>query len=83
MREASHVVFDGHLDDPAFREIAIQKIVALTETTVTLEKSGALEIINRSGNRQQVRTSFTCPIFGKQETLGTPFKDDHAEAISK
>ena len=78
--EASHVLFEGHLNDPAFRSIAIQRITKLAGETVTLDKAGALKIETRNGE-QIVKTSFVCPLFGKRTTIGHPFKDERTDAV--
>lgn len=79
--EASHVLFEGHLDDPSFRRIAIQRITKLDEKCVTLDTSGELAIGARHG-KQIVRITYDCPIFGKQRATGHPFKDDRSEVVS-
>ena len=75
--EATHCVFNGHLDDPHFREIAFQRIVDIQDGEVTLSKSGALKIRKRAG-REQVMISYS-GFFGKESTSGHPFKDDNTE----
>lgn len=80
--EASHVCFEGHLDDPSFRSIAIQKILKLEDNIVTLEKSGKLKIATASNGREIVKTAFVCPLFGRQKTTGHPFKDSNTEVPS-
>ena len=75
--EATHCVFNGHLDDQRFREIACQRIVDLQNGDVTLSKSGALKIQKKSG-REQVTISYS-GFFGKEITSGHPFKDDNTE----
>jgi hypothetical protein len=81
LSDASHVLFEGHLDGPSFRGIAIQRITKLTGNTVTLDKSGDLKIEQRNG-RDSVETTYTCFIFGKQRTRGSPFKDENTPAIT-
>lgn len=81
LADASHVLFEGHLDNPAFRSIAIQRIQKLEGGTVTLERSGVLAIKTLRG-RERVKVSFVCPIFGKWEATGHPFKDDNTPAIT-
>lgn len=81
MSEASHVLFEGHLDDPSFKRIAIQRIIKLDGESVTLDTSGTLKIETLNG-RQSVKTSFVCPLFGKQTTVGNPFKDRNTDAIT-
>jgi hypothetical protein len=78
--DASHVLFEGSLDDPSFRQIAIQRITQLDGDSVTLARSGALKIGFRNG-KQVVRTSYHCFIFGQQKTVGSPFKDGDTAAI--
>ena len=76
---ASHVCFDGHMDDPFFRAIAIQKITSIEDGHVVCSKSGKLRIKN--GKRQSVRLQYK-GFFGSQTTNGYPFKDTNTEAIS-
>ena len=78
--DASHVLFEGNLDDPSFRSIAIQRITKLAAGSVTLDRSGELKIENRRG-REIVRTSYRCFLFGEQKTVGAPFKDGNTDAI--
>lgn len=75
--DATHCLFNGHLDDPDFREVAIQRVVERTAGTVTLSKSGELPI-NKKGGREYVDLAYQ-GIFGKQRTTGHPFKDDRTE----
>lgn len=81
MADASHVLFEGHLDDPAFQRIAIQRITKLEGNTVTLQTSGPLRITKRNG-RQSVATTYECFLFGKMRSKGHPFKDDSTPTIS-
>lgn len=62
--------------------MAIQRILSITDKTVTLSTSGTLKILPRGAGKQKVKASFTCPIFGKQTTEGFPFKDTETPAIS-
>lgn len=75
--DATHCLFNGHLDNPSFRNIAIQKIIAIVDSTVTLSKSGTLNI-RRKGDSEFVALEYT-DIFGKQKTTGHPFKDKCTE----
>lgn len=79
--DASHVLFDGHLDDPSFRAIAIERIVSVDEDFVTLDKSKKL-IIDKQKRGEKVRLSYKCPIFGDRTTQGSPFKDTNTDAIN-
>lgn len=78
--DASHVVFNGHLDNPSFRAIAIQKIVDVTKKSVVI-RSGTLKII-RKGEAESVSLVYT-DIFGKQRTKGFPFKDECTAAFGE
>lgn len=75
--EATHCLFNGHLDDPDFREVAIQRILARTKDDVTLSVSGKLPI-KVKGDREYVDLTYQ-GFFGKQRTTGHPFKDDKTE----
>lgn len=75
--EATHCVFNGHLDDRHFREIAFQRIADLQDGEVTLSKSGRLKIQNKAG-KEQVTISYS-GFFGKESASGHPFKDDNTE----
>ena len=75
--EATHCLFNGHLDDPDFQRVAIQKIVARTADAVTLSRSGLLPIKTKAGN-EYVDLTYQ-GFFGKQRTTGHPFKDDKTE----
>ena len=75
--DATHCVFNGHLDDPRFREIAFQQIVDLQDGEVELFKSGRLKIQKKAG-KEQVTISYS-GFFGKKSTSGHPFKDDNTE----
>ncbi len=75
--EASHCVFNGSLDDPCFRRVAIQRITARTSESVTLDVSGTLAI-KRYKCKEYVDLSYP-GIFGRQRTAGHPFKDGHTD----
>ena len=79
--EASHVLFDGHLDNPSFRSIAIQKIECLSGDCVTLSKSGSLKI--RDGREQTVSLPYKGIFGGVVRTTGHPFKDSQTAAIGR
>jgi hypothetical protein len=70
--EASHVLFNGHLDDPYFRNIAIQKLVAIEDDSIISETSGKLRI--KQGKKESVSLEYA-GFFGKEKTTGFPFKD--------
>ncbi len=72
--EASHVCFEGHLDDPFFRAVAIQRIESLGQKTVILSTSGESRIIRRKG-RESVNITYR-GFFGEEKTKGHPFKDN-------
>ncbi|MFA7333502.1 MAG: hypothetical protein WC130_04320 [Kiritimatiellia bacterium] len=75
--EATHCCFNGNLNDPCFRGVAIQKITERTDECVTLDKSGRLAIKRKDGKDY---VALTYPgILGKQRTTGHPFKDDGTE----
>lgn len=75
--EASHCVFDGHLDDPSFRSIAIQKIISLTPEAITLGQSGILRVgKHRATGKQCVGLRYRS-FFGTVSTYGYPFKDEN------
>ena len=76
--EASHVLFAGHLDDPFFRNIAIQKIKSTDGKSIITEKSGTLKI--KSGEKESVALEYQ-GFFGKQKTTGNPFKDDSTPIV--
>lgn len=75
--EATHCLFNGHLDDPEFQRVAIQRILARTADSVTLSVSGALPIKSKGG-KEYVALTYR-GFFGKQQTTGHPFKDDRTE----
>ena len=77
-RDASHVLFNGHLDDPNFRSIAIQKIKSIDGENIETEKSGTLKI--KSGEKESVVLEYQ-GFFGKQKTTGNPFKDDSTPIV--
>ncbi len=72
--EASHVVFEGHLDNPAFRAIAIQEIVRVNKASVAI-RSGRFAI--KQEGREYIAMTYV-DIFGRQRTRGHPFKDEHS-----
>ena len=76
--EASHILFNGHLDDPNFRSIAIQKIKSIDGENIETEKSGTLKI--KSGEKESVVLEYQ-GFFGKQKTTGNPFKDDSTPIV--
>jgi hypothetical protein len=81
--EASHVLFNGHLDDPSFREIAIQRLVSVGAKTIQASESGVLDIIcGRKGKGEYVKAQYRCPVFGSVTTEGFPFKDNNTEALA-
>ena len=71
--EATHCIFNGNLNDPCFAAIAIQRIIGRTKETVTLSKSGALELKRKAGKEYAVLTYQG--FFGKERTTGHPFAD--------
>ena len=80
--EASHVLFDGHLGDPSFRKIAIQKIEAVLDSEIVVSKSGTLAI-RKTKTGERVDLVYECVLFGDTKTTGIPFKDvDTAAAIA-
>ena len=79
-KDASHVCFEGSLDDPSFRRIAIQKIEKIEGKVIISEISGRLEIRKWRG-RQRVMATYRCPLFGLQKRWGYPFKDDSTPII--
>lgn len=80
--EASHVLFEGHLDSPSFRNVAIQEIKGLTGETVLLSDSGELAI-ETDKHGELVRIVYEEFFFGPTRTTGRPFKDDRTEAIGE
>ena len=78
--EASHVLFDGTLDDPTFRELAIQKIESIEGMRITTDKSGEM-LIEKWKGKYRVRLEYMCLLFGKQVTWGYPFKDANTPII--
>jgi hypothetical protein len=80
-REATHCCFNGNLDDPFFRRVAIQKITAIAEHSVTVEESGQLDVCVRNG-AEFVALTYK-GIFGNQKTTGHPFKDASTELPNK
>lgn len=79
IENASHVLFDGHLDDPGFRVVAIQKIVNVDGRKITLDTSGELEIRKRNG-RFFVPLSYKGFFGNMEKTKGSFFKDDNTPA---
>ena len=73
--ESTHCIFDGHLDDPSFRSIAIQRIVSNNTNAITLDTSGIFPIFTHGG-KEWVRITYNSPFYGKVCTLGRPFKED-------
>ena len=71
--DASHVLFEGHLDDPFFRKIAIQKVVEAKKAVVDCEISGSLEIKKR-GKKEFVSLRYA-GFFGMETTKGFPFRE--------
>lgn len=78
--DASHVCFEGNLNNPFFSAMATQKIKCHGVKTIEAEKSGVLMVKNWKG-RQRVRASYDCPITGKRYAWGYPFKDDNTKSI--
>lgn len=76
--EATHCLFNGHLDDPSFRSIAIQRIERREGKTVCLSASGELQIKNKAGKEYVVLT-YQGFFGGKERTTGHPFKDDKTD----
>ena len=70
-------MFNGHLDDPDFQRVAIQRILARTTDTVTLSASGTMPIKTKAG-KEYLDLTYQ-GFFGKQRTTGHPFKDDKTE----
>jgi len=75
--EATHCLFNGNLDNPAFCDVAIQRVIGRTADTVTLSKSGELQIM-KQGDREYVDLTYQ-GYFGKERTTGHPFKDNKTE----
>ncbi len=75
--EATHCCFNGHLDDPCFRSIAIQRITGRSDDSVVLDTSGKLAVKRKNG-KEYVDLAYP-GIFGRQRTTGHPFKDDSTE----
>ncbi len=75
--EATHCLFQGHLDDPDFCRVAIQKILDRTASDVTISVSGKLPIKNKNG-KEYIALTYK-GFFGQQQTTGHPFKDDRTE----
>ena len=75
--EATHCLFNGHLDNPDFLRVAIQQVSARTANDVTLSRSGTLPIKSKGG-KEYVELTYQ-GLFGKQRTTGHPFKDDRTE----
>jgi len=75
--EATHCLFNGHLDDPDFQRVAIQRILARTTDAVTLSASGTMPIKTKAG-KEYLDLTYQ-GFFGKQRTTGHPFKDDKTE----
>ena len=72
--EASHVLFDGNLDNLSFRSIAIQKLKHVDDKTITTNNSTTLNI-NKQKSRERVKLIYKCFLFGNVATWGYPFKD--------
>jgi hypothetical protein len=79
--DASHVLFNGHMDNPSFREIAIQEIIDVKKSVVVI-RSGSLKIRRKPDEAESVTLTYT-DIFGKQAAKGFPFKDEHTPAWSE
>ena len=71
---STHVLFEGNLDDPSFRMIAIQKILSVDGEDLSTEKSGNLKIKKDLG-KEFVYLEYV-NFFGiKERTRGNPFHD--------
>lgn len=74
-QDASHVVFDGNLDNPVFRGIVIQRIVAIVGTArIRLADSG--EVAIRTSDSGEYCTVTYRDMFGNHRATGRPFKDN-------
>ena len=78
--EATHCCFNGHLDDPSFRSIAIQRITRREGKTVCLSASGDLQIKKKAG-KEYVILTYDGFFGGKVKTTGHPFKDDKTDLV--
>jgi len=82
--DASHVIFQGHLDDPGFRAIAIQRIKKIQGRFIEAEISGRLSILaDFRGERVKLgyKSAYNQIFGGSTATAGWPFKDKQTEAI--
>ena len=75
--EASHVLFNGHLDDPGFRQIAIQKLSGIGDGYIDCQTSGRIKI-EKSGGKEYVILIYN-GFFGREKTKGFPFKDSSSD----
>jgi hypothetical protein len=81
--DASHILFDGCLDDPNFCRISMQKIEDWDgETMLTLSESGKLRLMFHRGE-WKVRISYTGFLGTKHRTSGHLFKDQNTPSIGE
>jgi len=80
--EASHVCFEGNLDNLFFRDIAIQEIKELTDKTIVIH-SGTFQIQRRYKGRQRIKITYGGVFGGSATAWGYPFKDDKTPAASE
>ncbi len=81
---ATHVLFEGHLDDSGFRAIASQKLKDVSGGHIVAATSGRMKIESDSFGEKVnlVYTSTYNQIFGgKSKTTGRPFKDRDTECL--
>ena len=77
--EASHVVCDGNLDNPFFRNVAIQQITRLGGRKLTTDLGDYA--IRKQRGKECVEVLVRDPIFGNQTVYGRPFKDANTPPI--
>ncbi|WP_028574331.1 hypothetical protein [Desulfonatronovibrio hydrogenovorans] len=77
--EASHVLFDGPLDEPNFSRIAIQAIADIGDGFIATRKSGKMQIIGTK--QEKVYLTYESFLGKKIKTAGYPFKDNVTKAI--
>ena len=72
--EASHVLFSGNVNSPAFSRVAIQRIERLDGSRVQLSESGEV-VIEHDTHGELAHITYR-GLFGLVTTIGRPFKDE-------
>ena len=75
-KEATHVLFDGSLNNPYFRKIAIQKIISVSDNSLKTDSNDFKIRTARKGNKTEFVVIEYKDLFGTQSTRGYPFKDE-------